>query len=61
MIKKNSQHWKLKSNLKEIYAKITDYLDNFDKNNLIALDQGLLRDGKSNNKIIYSDVIWYIS
>ncbi|MCT8835801.1 hypothetical protein [Glaesserella parasuis] len=59
--KKNSQHWKLKSNLKEIYAKITDYLDNFDKNNLIALDQGLLRDGKSNNKIIYSDVIWYIS
>ncbi|MGC7590121.1 hypothetical protein ACPWUF_06540 [Bisgaard Taxon 46] len=58
---KNSQHWKLKSNLKEIYTKITDYLDNFNKNNLIALDQGLLRDGKPNNKIIYSDVIWYIS
>lgn len=57
---KNRQHWKLKSNLKDIYAKVTNYLDNFDKNNLIALDKGLLEHGKSNGKIIYSDVIWYI-
>ncbi|WP_118786194.1 hypothetical protein [Neisseria lactamica] len=57
----NSRHWKLKSNLKEIYIKITNYLDDFNKNNLITLDQGLLRDGVPNNKIIYSDVIWYIS
>lgn len=56
-----SQHWKLKSNLKEMYSKIMDYLDNFDQTNLVTLNQGLLRDGIRNNKIIYSDVIWYIS
>lgn len=57
---KNKQHWKLKSDLRGIYTKITNYLDNFDQNALIALDQGLLKDGKPSNKIIYSDVIWYV-
>lgn len=58
---KCNQHWKLKSNLIELYSKITDYLDNFNKDNLVVFDQGLLRNGIPNNKIIYSDVIWYIS
>jgi len=50
MYDKNSQHWKMKSEIMALKKEIDNYVDNFSPNNLYAFDFG---EGQ-----VYSDILW---